>query len=221
MGRYKKLKKQEEQFLLNRLRNEWEAAERAQKLHTIATVAKQGGVVLAKSILAFTVIAGVLTVAAVAPNAFSAYGKLIGKPSRRFYEKSVFKEELRRMRKQGFVQARNTPSGYEIRITPKGKTRALRDIASNLAIKKQQKWDGTWWLVTFDIPRRHNAARNGLRENLKRIGMEPLQASVFISRYPCAEEVWFTARLFSIEHYVAIAHVDSIEGFGKRLESIL
>ncbi len=216
MGNYRKFSEQEEAFLLERLRKEWLAVERAEKLHNVAQLAKKGGVVAAKALLTFAVIAGVVSVAGIAPNAFAAYGKLTGGARRRFYQARIFKKELRGLQRRGFVRVQKTSHGYDIEATKHGRIRALRNVASNLAIQKSGKWDGTWWVVMFDIPRRHNAERNALRERLKQIGMESLQASVFVSRYPCAEEVWFTARLFSAEQYVTIAHVDAFEGHGRK-----
>lgn len=218
--RLKKLGKKEEQFLLNRLRREWQDAERAEKRHKVVQAAKVGGVMLAKSILAFAVLAGVVVIAAAAPNVFAAYGSLTKNSSRRFYKTNSLKNELEQLRRQGFVRARKTLKGYEVESTRKGEMKVFREATVELAIQKQVPWDGTWWLALFDIPRTHNAARDALRARLKQIGMEPLQASVFASKYPCADEVWFTARLFDAESYVTIAHVDSLEGYGERLAAI-
>ncbi len=220
MGRYKKLNKKEEEFLLQRLRQEWQSAERSEKLYKVAQNAKKGGIFLAKSLLAFASIAGILTIAAVAPNVFGAYGKMKKGQGSRLYERRVFKEELERLRHQGLVRARKTAQGYEVFITPKGKKHIIRESLKSLHISKPAKWDRTWWLVAFDIPRKYNAGRNALRERLKQIGMEKLQASIFISRYPCDEEVRFTAHLFGLEQYLVIAHVDSLEGYGDRLINI-
>ncbi len=201
--------------MLERLRNEWLVAERAQKLHEVARLAKTGGIIAAKSLFAFAVIAGTLSIAAIAPNVFAAYGKLTGGASRRFYAKRILEAELKGLQKRGFVHVKRTSDSYRIKATERGTTYMLRRTAAYLAINQSGTWDGTWWLVAFDIPRRHNAERNALRERLKQIGMERLQASVFISRYPCAEEVWFTARHFGMENYITIAHVDEIEGYGR------
>jgi CRISPR/Cas system-associated endoribonuclease Cas2 len=68
-------------------------------------------------------------------------------------------------------------------------------------------------VVLFDIPRRKNAERNAFRAELRRIGMEPLQASVFISRFSCRDEVQLLARLFSVGHCVYYFETDTLETF--------
>lgn len=45
------------------------------------------------------------------------------------------------------------------------------------------KWDGTWYLVSFDIPEKFRKKRDILRENLKVLGFGRLQDSLWISPY--------------------------------------
>ena len=59
-------------------------------------------------------------------------------------------------------------------------------------------------MVIFDIPRRHNSARDGFRRRLLEMGMYPLQNSVFVYPYPCREEVMFWASLFNVSQGVHV-----------------
>lgn len=209
---------EEERFLLARLEEELRIAERALRQHEVALRVKETGTMVGKAILACTLAAGVLTVAAAAPNAFGVLGNTLLR--KRYFGKKAFQEQLSSLKRGKYVRAEKTRHGYEVVLTGRGRKLAYADIGRSLTVRKLPQWDGTWWLVLFDIPRRHNAARNGLRSRLRHMGLESLQDSVFASKYPCADEVWFTARLFNVERYVAIAHVDSLEGFGERLQSI-
>lgn len=206
----------EERFLIARLRREWEQAERAMKRHEHVEQAKSAGKFVAKSLFALALLGGVVLVAAAAPNTFAAHGKMFG--GRRFYERNEFKKQFRYLQAKKYVQSRKTEYGYHLTLTVRGRAKALQDVALGIRIPPQQKWDGTWWMVMFDIPRRKNSERNILRERLKQIGMEPFQESVFISRYPCRDEVLFAARLLNIEHCITIAHVDSLEGYRNDMQ---
>jgi hypothetical protein len=219
MGKFQKFSSADERFLLERLRDEWEKAERSTKIHEITKRAGRGGVFLAKSLLAFGAIAGSLAIAAVSPNAFAAIGKLHDKPQRRFYTKEPLEDGLRQLQRGGLIKKEKIPAGYQIKVTPKGLRSVLRETFSELKIRGG-KWDGTWWIVMFDIPRRHNAERNALRTHLRSLGLTSFQDSVFVSKYPCADEVWFLTRLLGISSYVAIAHADSFTGRGELLREL-
>jgi len=213
MRRLRSFSPPEERFLIERLKQEWKETERAAKRHEIVNRAKITGKILVNSLLALGLLGGVVLIAAVAPNTFAAYGKLFG--GTRYYERRAFEKQFRYLRTKKYVSTERTDEGHRVTLMTRGKNLILRDVARRIRIREEKKWDGTWWVVMFDIPRRHNAARNALRERLRAMGMEAMQNSVFISRYPCREEVWFVARILNIEQYIQIAHVDSLEGYKK------
>ena len=212
MRRLRSFSPPEERFLIERLKQEWQETERAMKRHEAVSRAKTAGKMFTNSLLTLGLLGGVVLIAAVAPNAFAAYGKLFG--GTRYYERRAFEKQFRYLRTKKYVSTERTDEGYHVTLTARGKNLILRDAAHRIRIREEKKWDGTWWVVMFDIPRRHNAARNALRERLKTMGMEAMQNSVFISRYPCREEVWFAARMLNVGQYIQIAHVDSLEGYG-------
>ncbi len=201
----------EEQFLIERLRKEWVGAERATKRHEIVNQAKVTGKILMRSLLVLGLLGGVVSIAAVAPNIFAAYGTSFRE--KRYYGRKEFEKQFRYLRAKKYLTSKKTEQGYHLTLTAHGRSIILHNTAKTIRILKKGTWDGTWWIAMFDIPRRHNAARNALRERLKAIGMELLQNSVFISQYPCREEIWFAAKVLSVSSYVKIAHIDSLEGY--------
>jgi len=50
--------------------------------------------------------------------------------------------------------------------------------------KKEQKWDGGWRIVFFDIPEHKRKYRDYLRKILKLIGFNEFQKSIWIYPYP-------------------------------------
>lgn len=67
----------------------------------------------------------------------------------------------------------------------------------------------------FDIPHNHRTARDALRKKLLDLKFYPLQKSVFITPYPCEDEVDFIASIFDIRKYILILYVVYFEGEEK------
>ena len=68
----------------------------------------------------------------------------------------------------------------EPQITAAGIKRLKNSIP---VYQKKRPWDGSVYLVTYDIPENERSVRNQLRELLKKIGAGYLQASVWITPY--------------------------------------
>ncbi len=137
-------------------------------------------------ILASAYMAGVFTVAMVAPNALRllkyAHPHLDFKsdPSRRM------QKTLSHMRTNGYVRV-NEKGSYE--LTPKGLDHAERMYAIYEVKKKPKRWDGRWRIVMFDIWERRRPVRDQLRRLLERIGFVQLQRSVWVYPYDCEEVI--------------------------------
>src|SRR3989344_7059632 len=67
-----------------------------------------------------------------------------------------------------------------IQLTPKGN---LKVLLAKAKIQKQQKWDGKWRLVIFDIPENKRELRDKFRTLLKKNNFYKLQHSVFFHPY--------------------------------------
>lgn len=71
-------------------------------------------------------------------------------------------------------------------LTEKGKKQALPAFieAESALHKKEQKWDGGWRIVFFDIPESRRRYRDYLRKILKRVGFYEFQRSIWVYPYP-------------------------------------
>ncbi len=89
------------------------------------------------------------------------------------------KQGLVNLKRKGFIQ-----SAKEEMVLPKiaelGKKR-LNSILPKYDCNRI--WDGRVYLVTYDVPRKHNHNRNCLRGFLKKIGCGMLQHSVWLTPY--------------------------------------
>lgn len=151
-----------------------------------------------RAILATVQIAGILTLAAMAPNTLS----LLGKVPRRGTEK--LKSAVRRLEEKGLLHV--GPNG--IRLTDKGEsflqTTSLRPVQPWL-------WDKKWRVVIFDIPEIKKIQRALLRDMLARIGFVRLQNSVWVYPYDCEELIVLLKTDYRLGKEVLYMIVDKIE----------
>ena len=96
--------------------------------------------------------------------------------------KSVLATALKRLRENGLVNFVDDKT-LELRLTDKGKSQALW---TKMRLE-DEKWDGLWRLVIWDIPEKRRNARDLLRHQLKQLGFEKLQNSVWVSKKDCTK----------------------------------
>src|SRR3989344_4766995 len=155
--------------IVAQLKNEWKEAEetftRQKRKEQLIKFAKNIGVVSAKSLLALLFIGGVLTVAAMTPNIFSAFGRLGS--NRKYFKKEQFNKDKNYLKRHNLIDIKKIDDNtFEINLTKKGEDRALENGFKNFKIQKPKK-DGYWRIVMFDIPRKYNWTRDVFRQKLK------------------------------------------------------
>ncbi len=208
MWREKKLKKyklrktlfEQKLFLISRLKEEWVAAERAVRKEALVQKAKESALIIGRGVLVLLAVAGVVTVAAVAPNVFAAFVK---SGRRRFYEKKQFSKAASYLKEKRFIKIDgDKKEGYRLRLTRLGIDTLLARAFGDLKVRPQEKWDGIWRVVLSDIPDDHKVARDALRQRLKAVGFYQLQKSVFVIPYPCKEEIDFLNTIYNTALYM-------------------
>ncbi|MCK4781778.1 hypothetical protein KAS79_02520 [Candidatus Parcubacteria bacterium] len=75
---------------------------------------------------------------------------------------------------------------------------------------EKRKWDGNWYLVSYDIPEEKKRFREILRENLKRLGFGKLHASLWISPFNFLEEAEEIVEEYNLSIYVILAVSDKV-----------
>ena len=117
------------------------------------------------------------------------------------------KESLRtalwRLEKKGLLQ-RNRK---ETRLTTLG--RALFKKAAKQ--QTDQKWDGKWRIVAFDIPEKLRRERDWLRRQLHFLAYMPLQKSVFIGKFPLPEDTFREMQEYHLTDSVRLMTVGEID----------
>ncbi|MFN3995988.1 MAG: hypothetical protein ACK4GR_05620 [bacterium] len=101
------------------------------------------------------------------------------------------------------IDFREDDDGTQIlTLTENGKKRFLAYNFEKLKFKKQNKWDGYWRIVIFDIPEKLKKERNALSQKLKFAGAYPLHKSVFVYPYDIKDEIDFLIEFLNLRKYV-------------------
>ena len=174
-----------------------------------ATEAKtQKGLVI-QIALGLLMVAGTLTIIALAPGIGAAL-KMLDPNPRKAMDK--LERGLRRLSQSGDLEVEGTGKNSRYRITPTGAQRLARlRFAEYTYPPHTKKWDGKWRLVCFDIPETEQYVRKLFQSKLSDIGFYRLQNSVFVFPYECSELINLADQAFDLEKYVRVALVERID----------
>jgi DNA-binding transcriptional regulator PaaX len=136
-----------------------------------------------KIILETVKLAGLIGVAAIAPNVLSAMKKmgLITHPR----QIESIKRSRNKLIEKGLLENKNG----QLKITRHGKRYLLKclSLGENKELNKKKKWDGKWRVLIFDIPETRRFDRDSIRYALVSIGFMRLQDSVWVYPYNCED----------------------------------
>lgn len=125
------------------------------------------------------------------------------------FNQTRLKQSLKRLQKQKVIEVVPSAQGDILKITENGKRKVLQFELENLKLNK--KWDGKWRLIIYDIPKNKKKERNYFREILKRLDCFQLQKSVYLTPYPCEDEIEYLRQYFGIGDEVKILKVANLE----------
>lgn len=169
---------------------------------------------VAKIILKCVAAAGVLAVAAIAPNALQMIDLFYDKKKRRYdlYQKRHYiKTALGRLKDKGLIEFEKQNGKTFVRLTPKGEQNLLRYQLGELKIEKPKKWDRKWRIIIFDIKETRRKTRDNLRSELNNLGFKRLQDSVWVYPYDCEEVIILLKSCFYLGKDVLYMTVEKIE----------
>jgi len=111
-------------------------------------------------------------------------------------------------KRKGWLEEVSKQGKTFLRLTAKGE---LERLVLKMNVQKQEKWDGRWRMVIFDIPEGSRDRRDQLRALLKRQGFIKLQASVFVNPYPLNREALDFLKLSGLMAYIRIAKIEEFD----------
>lgn len=142
-----------------------------------------------------------------APNMAALFAPLL----KNRHTKPQLTRAVYRLRKLKLVRVVKSNGHTVITLTQNGKKLALKYALDEIELERPFRWDGSWHLVMFDVPNIFRVARNALRTRLKRLGLVSLQESVWISPYPCRDEVRFLAQMLGVGGYIKTMTVSALD----------
>ena len=166
-------------------------------------------------VLALAAAAGVVAVAAMAPNALKLF-KLVPSLRRSLRKSNRPAERIAQtfyyLKRRGYVKLLPKGSDVFVELTQAGKKRLLEMNFENLTVPKMPKWDGKWWFALADIPtKEHKNQADSLRRKIRRLGLYPLQRTVWAYPYDPTEQIAFVAGRLHIDRFVTVLRADKVE----------
>jgi len=119
-------------------------------------------------------------------------------------KKAALSKAISRLKEKGFIETEGDDIKLILRLTDEGKQALfLSDIP-------EEKWDGRWRIVIFDIPEEKRLIRGIFRRNLKKWEFKLLQKSVWISKKHVTEKLIDYVKFLKIEEWVLVIESDKI-----------
>ena len=156
-------------------------------------------------------VAGVLAVAAMAPNALRMIDMFTDKKKRGYNRKYQVNKTIIKLQDGGLIEFKDRRGKKFACLTEKGKKKLLEYQLQEIKIKKPRKWDGKWRVIIFDIKEHRRFVRDGLRKELINLDFLRLQNSVWVHPYDCEEVIVMLKSHFKIGKDVLCLVVEKIE----------
>jgi CRISPR-associated endonuclease Cas2 len=172
---------------------------------------KETKIMVGKIILGTIAVAGVLAVAAIAPNALKAVDIFYNKEKRKYHMGSYMKKAITKLRERGLIDFEKRGDNIFAKLTEKGERELLKYKLREKVIEKPKKWDKKWRVIIFDIKEKRRAIRDELRNELVNLGFSRLQDSVWVYPYECEEIIIMLKSYFRLGKDVLYMVVEKIE----------
>jgi DNA-binding transcriptional regulator PaaX len=164
---------------------------------------------IGKDLLKYLALGGFLTLAMLSPIGGPKVVKSLVKYLK--YRISQIRASAYYLKKRGLIEfIKEDDNNMMMRITDNGKRYLKKFDIDDMALNRPKVWDKKWRLVIFDVPEKHKRAREALRQKLKDLGFEKLQKSVWVTPFPCNDEIRFLREIFNISFNVDVVITDDI-----------
>src|SRR3989344_5439133 len=160
---------------------------------------------LQKIILQTVAMAGMLSVALVAPNVIGAMSKLGIIPKRR--QSEYISSSASKLTKRGLLLY----DGKRYQMTSKGESLLRRWSFADFKLSRPKKWDKKWRVIIFDIPEKKKRVREQIRHLFEEAGLRRLQDSVWVYPYDCEDVITLLKTDFGVGKDLLYLIVDELE----------
>jgi DNA-binding transcriptional regulator PaaX len=115
------------------------------------------------------------------------------------------------LRRQGLVEVSKQGDKMILQPSVKGVHRLQRAQINGLFIRPQQRWDGTWRMVSYDIPARYTKQRRLFTAELHRLGFTLIKDSTWFHPYPCFDVISELVAYCGLNQFVMVAEIARLD----------
>ena len=115
------------------------------------------------------------------------------------------------IRRQGLIEITKRDGNLVIQPSVKAIHRIQRAQISTLFVRPQTKWDGTWRMVSYDIPARYSKQRRLFTQELHRLGFTLIKDSTWFHPYPCFDAVSELIAFCGLSNFVMVAEIARLD----------
>lgn len=115
------------------------------------------------------------------------------------------------LRRQHLVEITRSGQTMKLQLSVAGVHRLQRAQVDSIVIKEPVRWDGTWRMVTYDVPRQKSAERRLFYHELKRLGFMMVRESVWFHPYPCFEAINQLAGYCGLQRCITAAEISRLD----------
>lgn len=119
-------------------------------------------------------------------------------------ERGKLARQLSYLKNQGYIEYSRVQNQISVKLTLKGKIKLLEN-------SDDQKTDGKWRMLSFDIPERIRKTRNQFRSAIKRVGFRQVQLSLWACPFIKADQIIKIIEYYKVEKYVAYLIVEKTD----------
>lgn len=127
------------------------------------------------------------------------------------YNKYRLKQTVKRMVDRKLLELKTVNGVTTIMVSESGKKQLMKYRFQEMLLQRPEKWDGKWRIVMFDIPEKKKSNREAFRNKMGQLGFLLVQKSVYVTPYPCQDEIAFLRQYFNVGDNVSIFTVGSLE----------
>lgn len=124
------------------------------------------------------------------------------------YKLTNFTVSISKMLTTGYLEKVVRNGEPYLRLTGRGLKALVRDYP--IFSLKNQKWDGKWRMVFYDIPNEKKGIRDSLKSKLKELGFGMIQESIYITPYDLAQDLSEFIEAQQLDDYVFIGEINKL-----------
>jgi DNA-binding transcriptional regulator PaaX len=108
---------------------------------------------------------------------------------------------IAKLYRKGHLMLTGSEGARKATITDKGRRVAYLHSIKPKKVEKN-RWDETWFMVSFDIPTHQRKARDAFRQTLKELGFVQYHKSLYIHPYDYSSELDFISDYYEVHDSV-------------------